>query len=101
MHNVACAWPSGCIGLYAECAREQRYLTYNMLLFHVTLFMTVWAKVIVDELYVMYLCSRIRPSATCMQDTFARATHSAGRPRRDDRVPCIQINIQLITLKIR
>ena len=26
----------------------------------------------------------------CMQDTFARATHSAGRPRRDDRVSCIQ-----------
>ena len=29
---------------------------------------------------------------TCMQDTFARATHSAGRPSaaRDDRVSCIQ-----------
>ena len=28
----------------------------------------------------------------CMQDTFARATHSAGRPSaaRDDRVSCIQ-----------
>ena len=28
----------------------------------------------------------------CMQDTFARATHSAGRPSaaRDDRVYCIQ-----------
>ena len=28
-----------------------------------------------------------------MQDTFARATHSAGRPSaaRDDRVSCIQI----------
>ena len=37
-----------------------------------------------------------RPSASaskgCMQDTFARATHSAGRPSaaRDDRVSCIQ-----------
>ena len=29
---------------------------------------------------------------SCMQDTFARATHSAGRPSaaRDDRVYCIQ-----------
>ena len=27
----------------------------------------------------------------CMQDTFARATHSAARPSaRDDRVSCIQ-----------
>ena len=28
----------------------------------------------------------------CMQDTFARATHSVGRPSaaRDDRVSCIQ-----------
>ena len=28
----------------------------------------------------------------CMQDTFAHATHSAGRPSaaRDDRVSCIQ-----------
>ena len=39
-------------------------------------------------LYARYLCS-------CMQDTFARATHSAyaaGRPSaaRDDRVSCIQ-----------
>ena len=31
----------------------------------------------------------------CMQDTFARATHSAGRPSaaRDDRVSCIQTDI--------
>ena len=30
----------------------------------------------------------------CMQDTFARATHSAGRPSvvRDDWVSCIQIS---------
>ena len=29
----------------------------------------------------------------CMQDTFARATHPAGRPSaaRDDRVSCIQV----------
>ena len=29
---------------------------------------------------------------SCMQDTFARATHLAGRPSaaRDDRVSCIQ-----------
>ena len=38
-----------------------------------------------------------RISTVCMQDTFARATHSAyaaGRPStaRDDRVSCIQIN---------
>ena len=32
-----------------------------------------------------------------MQDTFARATHSAGRPSaaRDDRVSCIQCEVQL------
>ena len=33
----------------------------------------------------------------CMQDTFARATHSAGRPSaaRNDRVSCIQ-NVNVI-----
>ena len=33
----------------------------------------------------------------CMQDTFARATHSAGRPSaaRDDRVSCIQASLRL------
>ena len=33
-----------------------------------------------------------RVRRACMQDTFARATHSAGRPSaaRDDRVSCIQ-----------
>ena len=40
--------------------------------------------------YLVYM------SRTCMQDTFARATHSAyaaGRPSaaRDDRVSCIQV----------
>ena len=37
----------------------------------------------------------------CMQDTFARATHAAGRPSaaRDDRVSCIQVScIQGIVL---
>ena len=31
-------------------------------------------------------------TSPCMQDTFARSTHSAGRPSaaRDDRVSCIQ-----------
>ena len=34
---------------------------------------------------------------SCMQDTFARATHSAGRPSaaRDDRVSCIQLSLAL------
>ena len=33
-----------------------------------------------------------------MQDTFARATHSAGRPSaaRDDRVSCIQGSALLV-----
>ena len=32
----------------------------------------------------------VRALKTCMQDTFARATHSAKRAR-DDRVSCIQL----------
>ena len=48
--------------------------------------------------YVVYHYSH----APCMQDTFARATHSAKRAR-DDRVSCIQArarrSIQLISKK--
>ena len=38
-----------------------------------------------------------------MQDTFARATHSAGRPSavRDDRVSCIQGRIENIPLNMK
>ena len=38
------------------------------------------------------MISSVFVGATCMQDTFAHATHSAGRPSaaRDDRVSCIQ-----------
>ena len=36
-----------------------------------------------------------------MQDTFARATHSATRPSaRDDRVSCIQTSNLLVTLPL-
>ena len=43
------------------------------------------------NLYTHLYLTAIKISA-CMQDTFARATHSAGRPSaaRDDRVSCIQ-----------
>ena len=41
---------------------------------------------------VNYICPALDCPRVCMQDTFARATHSAGRPSaaRDDRVSCIQ-----------